>query len=145
MRISDWSSDVCSSDLEGLLPRRTEGAAAGGEEAAGGRQQGSQPARPRPHGCTCCRLGTSHTRAVVSRVPMAPTTSGSSVVSAAISAVAAVPISKTQTALAKPRLQAWRSEERRVGKEWLSGCRSRWSPDNYKTKRLNASQAENNN
>src|SRR3546814_17420532 len=23
---------------------------------------------------------------------------------------------------------AWRSEERRVGKEWVSTCRSRWSP-----------------
>src|SRR3546814_16919441 len=91
--------------VEGLLPRRTEGGGLGGEDAAGGRQQGSQPARPRPHGCTCCRVGTSHTRAVVSRVPMAPTTSGSRVVSAAI-----------------------RSEERRVGKEWVSPFRSRWSP-----------------
>src|SRR3546814_12746293 len=27
-----------------------------------------------------------------------------------------------------------RSEERRVGKECVSTCRSRWSPDNYKNK-----------
>src|SRR3546814_18256154 len=25
-----------------------------------------------------------------------------------------------------------RSEERRAGKEWVSTCRSRWSPSNYK-------------
>src|SRR3546814_17645915 len=29
---------------------------------------------------------------------------------------------------------AWRSDERRVGKECVSTCRSRWSPYNYKTK-----------
>src|SRR3546814_17427665 len=28
----------------------------------------------------------------------------------------------------KNRAQAWRSEERRVGKECVSTCRSRWSP-----------------
>src|SRR3546814_8358577 len=27
-------------------------------------------------------------------------------------------------------IRAVRSEERRVGKEWVSTCRSRWSPDN---------------
>src|SRR3546814_18236585 len=26
----------------------------------------------------------------------------------------------------------WRAAERRVGKEWVSTCRSRWSPDDYK-------------
>src|SRR3546814_20487325 len=30
-----------------------------------------------------------------------------------------------------------RSEERRVGKEWVSTCRSRWSPDNEKKKKNN--------
>src|SRR3546814_16657394 len=28
------------------------------------------------------------------------------------------------------RLRCWRSEERRVGKEGFSTCRSRWAPDN---------------
>src|SRR3546814_20069756 len=31
----------------------------------------------------------------------------------------------------------YRSEERRVGKECVSTCRSRWSPYHYKTKRQN--------
>src|SRR3546814_15118559 len=30
-----------------------------------------------------------------------------------------------------------RSEERRVGKEWVSTCRSRWAPDNIKKKQQN--------
>src|SRR3546814_12017746 len=30
---------------------------------------------------------------------------------------------------AGPRRRGDRSEERRVGKEWVSTCRSRWSPD----------------
>src|SRR3546814_11211591 len=30
--------------------------------------------------------------------------------------------------------KAWRSEERRVGKECVSTCRSRWSPYHYKKK-----------
>src|SRR3546814_18912076 len=30
----------------------------------------------------------------------------------------------------------WRSEERRVGKECVSTCRSRWSPSHYKKKKI---------
>src|SRR3546814_10842364 len=60
MRISDWSSDVCSSDLDTLIARRHES--------------------PRPRQCK----------------------------------------------LRKPAKA--RSEERRVGKECVSTCRSRWSP-----------------
>src|SRR3546814_18433978 len=33
-----------------------------------------------------------------------------------------------------PSLLAYRSEERRVGKECVSTCRSRWSPYHYKKK-----------
>src|SRR3546814_6533267 len=64
MRISDWSSDVCSSDL---------GGAVGNRAAMGGR--GAQ----------------------------------------------------VELVLAA-ELGLWRSEERRVGKECVSTCRSRWSP-----------------
>src|SRR3546814_13268369 len=34
-------------------------------------------------------------------------------------------------------LAVWRSEERRVGKELVSTCRSRWSPFHYKKKNKN--------
>src|SRR3546814_9524709 len=72
MRISDWSSDVCSSDL----------------------------ARYRI---------LSHATA------LAPRTS------------AALP--------ARPARRDARSEERRVGKECVSTCRSRWSPYHYNEKK----------
>src|SRR3546814_7967800 len=69
MRISDWSSDVCSSDLRQLRRSR-------------------RPARPRPF----------------------PRTYG------------------VQRIDSCARGRDDRSEERRVGKECVSTCRSRWSP-----------------
>src|SRR3546814_5342728 len=78
MRISDWSSDVCSSDL-GLC------AALGPDELLG---------RDRDHQSV---LGDSDRRRI-------------------------------DRALAAWRLRRGRSAERRVGKECVSTCRSRWSP-----------------
>src|SRR3546814_5448713 len=83
MRISDWSSDVCSSDLPG---------GGGGANGAHGRQRSRRmdvlpagwPARPPPPGAAGA---------------------------------------------------ARRSEERRVGKECVSTCRSRWSPYHSKKKK----------
>src|SRR3546814_5515355 len=80
MRISDWSSDVCSSDLD-LLARGPDVAArrlqALDADAAPRRSPASTPPRRNRPACA----------------------SGSA-----------------------------RSEERRVGKECVSTCRSRWSP-----------------
>src|SRR3546814_7044339 len=82
MRISDWSSDVCSSDLA-LAIRRTEG--------DDDPQRGIQASQPLKHGDP---------------------------------AVEADPVVD-----AGKHLHDRRSEERRVGKECVSTCRSRWSPD----------------
>src|SRR3546814_4260904 len=76
MRISDWSSDVCSSDL-GAVSRRSHAPCgraglSGGHESLVGRYHAQE---------RCRRSGVEH-----------------------------------------------RSEERRVGKECVSTCRSRWSP-----------------
>src|SRR3546814_13677858 len=46
-------------------------------------------------------------------------------------------ISKLENDAASPSL---RSEERRVGKECVSTCRSRWSPDHYKKKQISDSR-----
>src|SRR3546814_18319220 len=46
MRISDWSSDVCSSDLLVIGPPASKGDA-GGQEDPGGECPGPHPARPR--------------------------------------------------------------------------------------------------
>src|SRR3546814_19749292 len=81
MRISDWSSDVCSSDLATPLRGR-------GRRRSAGR---ARPARP-----DAARPGPGR-RATAARRP--------------------------RIARGEPP----RSEERRVGKECVGSCRSRWS------------------
>src|SRR3546814_17929152 len=97
MRISDWSSDVCSSDLD--LPDRP------------------QPARLRQFlargAIAAVGLGLQFRRGLQLRIGGAQ-------------------VLRPRRDLALERLM--RSEERRVGKECVSPCRSRWSPYNYKKK-----------
>src|SRR3546814_9387206 len=78
MRISDWSSDVCSSDLLCLACRDARRAPGDGQRAVGAQ------------GAADGRYCEDH--------------------------------------LAADREPRHRSEERRVGKECVSTCRSRWSP-----------------
>src|SRR3546814_5279679 len=86
MRISDWSSDVCSSDLSG-----------GGA--------GSAPSMlPTP-----CRAHTGYLPSLATRFPW----------------LSAGTITDENTAAFQVCI---RSEERRVGKECVSTCSSRWSP-----------------
>src|SRR3546814_11011916 len=103
MRISDWSSDVCSSDL---APRGLDAAArslaAGGRcgtaqmgPAGVGEQQLRRPGESFGHGVT------GHVERVALRL-------------AHLERVVDVPQE--------------RSEERRVGKEWVRSCRYRWLP-----------------
>src|SRR3546814_11900570 len=88
MRISDWSSDVCSSDLP--CWRRTQCPSS-----------------------DCCRA-----RQAADSSPRVSTR-------------------PNQFALRSPITKSWRcrSEERRVGKECVSTCRSRWSPYHEKNKK----------
>src|SRR3546814_12873170 len=93
MRISDWSSDVCSSDLLAEIES----------------------------GDRVLEIGT-----------------GSGYAAAVLSRMAAEVYSierhgaladAARTRLRRPGFDN-RSEERRVGKEWVSTCRFRWSPSN---------------
>src|SRR3546814_11576053 len=95
MRISDWSSDVCSSDLAfSLFPR-------GVGVAAGLRQSGAIDQPPvAPPGCSGRQRSGSLIHCQCSC-----------------------------------RTLEERSEERRVGKECVSKCRSRWSPYHSKKKK----------
>src|SRR3546814_5649556 len=93
MRISDWSSDVCSSDLEQLG------------------QTGTVHRFARTH------VGEDLDRARLFEPHRLP---GDILVARAHPRVA-------QNA-AQPSSPKRRSEERRVGKEWVSTCRYRWSP-----------------
>src|SRR3546814_18974311 len=91
MRISDWSSDVCSSDLP------TGDTCAAPFPGEPGRSAGTGPAPVRgsarwPPACRWSGAGTA------------------------------------------PGSAPARSEERRVGKECVSTCRSRWSPYHSKKK-----------
>src|SRR3546814_12984537 len=93
MRISDWSSDVCSSDLDVIAKRAevrdTEWPERGIVESRRLRQIAGTE--------TCVRKYT---------------------------------ITGNNCRNNSPLLE--RSEERRVGKECVSTCRSRWSPYHYK-------------
>src|SRR3546814_14729513 len=101
MRISDWSSDVCSSDLDGqiYLPR---GPVIGGENAFG--TQGRAKARRSVGEDEFARIGILP-QEVVARDDIF-----------LVRQVLAVEADR-------------RSEERRVGKECVSTCIPRWSRD----------------
>src|SRR3546814_13758363 len=114
MRISDWSSDVCSSDLRGFL-HSVLGVAADTEHAIGDRHQ------PFAVG----REIVAHLRHAQMLRPI-PTSAGS-----------VTPTKSRGIASAEQMPTATRSDERRVGKEWVSTCRYRWSPVNYKKKKNN--------
>src|SRR3546814_4744196 len=94
MRISDWSSDVCSSDLT---------------------PQGApwEPDLRRP----IEQVGAIHKIEVKSR----------------LAKTQARPLTADEMPVAARAIPG-RSEERRVGKECVSTCRSRWSPNLQKKK-----------
>src|SRR3546814_16874816 len=96
MRIRDWSSDVCSSDLPKPFPWAIATARGRQREGANPIATGPPGSKPAPSR----RLAAIH--ALLDGVSDA-----------------------TQPELAERRD---RSEERRVGKECVSTCRSRWSP-----------------
>src|SRR3546814_8026997 len=115
MRISDWSSDVCSSDLV-------------------------------PHGWEAGLLFDETTATLfcgdlLTQLGGGAALTGDDIVDKAIAAEEAFQASALTPATAptirrlaalRPRtlavMHGGRSEERRVGKEWVSTCRSRWSP-----------------
>src|SRR3546814_13979470 len=95
MRISDWSSDVCSSDLEGFDDCRY------------------QFHRLSPYPVENYKLLLTLAMARLLQLLASPLKATHSSLS----------MSEPTTDRAKLR-----SEERRVGKECVSTCRSRWSP-----------------
>src|SRR3546814_12589245 len=107
MRISDWSSDVCSSDLTMHHESNTQN-----DPKPLASHRGYHDNRA--SGCTGERSHHNRSGDIVNH-----------------------------------RTSYSRSEERRVGKECVSTCRSRWSPYHYKKKRIvnrpNYNDEENNN
>src|SRR3546814_19667317 len=112
MRISDWSSDVCSSDLDLLI--------AGGVES----MSRAPFVMPKPE--------TAFSRANA----VYDTTIGWRFVNPRMKAaygVDSMPETGENVAqehgISRQDQDAFRSEERRLGKECVSTCRSRWGPD----------------
>src|SRR3546814_15611149 len=103
MRISDWSSDVCSSDL--AIPLLAETC------PEHGRRGGGRSAYPWLD------------RILVVDVPVT------------VQHARLLQRDGIDAALADRMIAAQRSEERRVGKECVSTCRSRWSPYHSKHKK----------
>src|SRR3546814_2984541 len=107
MRISDWSSDVCSSDLEALNPRLIT-ASVNGYGSTG-------PYVDRPAFDFIAQAMSGFM--AVNGDPDGPPRR------------AAPPVSDLIAGLyCAFGVTSARSEERRVGKECVSTCRSRWSP-----------------
>src|SRR3546814_14586054 len=112
MRISDWSSDVCTSDLPVLCPR-----------------EGGDPLRrrldPRLRGRTRVRgLGWSNP---VLSISWQAGKSGT--VYIGVTSDLRKRVWQHREGIIEGFTKRYgRSEERRVGKECVSTCRSRWSP-----------------
>src|SRR3546814_16477836 len=113
MRISDWSSDVCSSDL--TVPARKL----------------YDLVRNLPEGAEV-RLDFDETKALLrcgrSRItlPVKPANEFPQLDDRGL---------ETAVTFELPEGELKRSEERRVGKECVSTCRSRWSPYHSKKKK----------
>src|SRR3546814_13932625 len=104
MRISDWSSDVCSSDL-----------GVAGQSGFELRGDIDRLLRRKWRGGNQRFVARAQHRQVIADV-----------------------IEHHIRGVAQPRaIEGERSEERRVGKECVSTCRSRWSPYHYKKKNNN--------
>src|SRR3546814_20998063 len=104
MRISDWSSDVCSSDLAQIILARDDQIAL---------RRGQQALRARKPRFGLGHIGAgeiAHLEPVPRRLK-----------------VGAKHLHLIFVQL-DDLLRPYRSEERRVGKECVSTCRSRWSP-----------------
>src|SRR3546814_17204469 len=97
MRISDWSSDVCSSDLDIEESKRLHS----------GSYVEMYEKKP-----------ISRIRRLISMMDLK---GGESIADFACGNAMLLPLVSTKA--------DHRSEERRVGKECVSTCRSRWSPD----------------
>src|SRR3546814_18656222 len=124
MRISDWSSDVCSSDLKWRLLRTQRvakglrrgdsGIGAGGVGVREGNRVHHLPERRRLDVGRICEQPVKLRRAHASRSDNEERRDDLFV---------------EYRGVALQYLLDARSEERRVGKEGVSSCRSRWAPE----------------
>src|SRR3546814_15209121 len=120
MRISDWSSDVCSSDLTGFVNAVMGGTPMPGLDRKDDGYFAGVTWQATPRWAITGAAYYDRSKNVVE--------SGDKGQRYALVAVAEYALSKRSPVYATVA----RSDERRVGKECGSACRSGWSPDNSK-------------
>src|SRR3546814_13612930 len=123
MRISDWSSDVCSSDLLWVL--RVEPRPEGHADVS--RKELCRTTRARHRDDVMCAVFRYHAHCCVAKHP--GRAENEDFHADCSSGIAAAP----SVSSASSRCDS-RSEERSVGQECVSTCSSRWSPSPYKKK-----------
>src|SRR3546814_11267399 len=127
MRISDWSSDVCSSDLRLVLDGRVDGV----ERQLLVRIERGQiveiDAVPHRFGIVEIDLDQLGQRKITLAVARRA--------NLALDGVAGAQAIFADLVRRHVNVIGTRSEERRVGKECVSTCRSRWSPFHSKKKK----------
>src|SRR3546814_18411356 len=127
MRISDWSSDVCSSDLNGACPLTASAEPvklnqATRDQVAAVMLQTGTPERQEE---ALRYAGVEPVKGEPSESPTKGMNLG-----ARIAHVGGRTHAQGYTEFGSPMAgNALSSEERCVGKEWVSTCRSRWSPE----------------
>src|SRR3546814_12322740 len=122
MRISDWSSDVCSSDLNAAGARILRCEDAERDADGGGDQHRDAAEVDGDHGLFPEVVHQDEDREQEAERRQLP-------------AAELPPGERHQQDEPRPgHAEQERSEERRVGKECVSTCRSRWSPYHYKKK-----------
>src|SRR3546814_20338675 len=117
MRISDWSSDVCSSDLRVAKAKAADRKLDHFAIHICTIAHRNELVSTRPHGSPRFAL-------------LPPRTLASGLAALGRGAVVYPPCGEAVGRGTEPV----RSEERRVGQWWVSTCNSRWSPDHYKKK-----------
>src|SRR3546814_16832827 len=118
MCISDWSSDVCSSDLAAAAAEVADVAVAR-VDAHAHHEGGLKAARAAPVDVELDQAALHRHRHAQAGARVLDDTLGLGVAEEGEDGIADALIHR----------RAVRSEERRVGKEWVSTCRSRLSPD----------------
>src|SRR3546814_12111591 len=125
MRISDWSSDVCSSDLFRQVIQRLAKLL-----RFGGVLQGHATQNFR---CKVRKASEAHIRLFAERIAHAQSAMiGNADDITRISLIRQLTVlgEEEDGTMDRDRFSMARSEERRVGKECVSTCRYRWTPYN---------------
>src|SRR3546814_14003648 len=118
MRIRDWSSDVCSSDL----PVNARGL----EDIVVTARRTSEALQTTPVAVTALNNEALLTKQIAQVTDLARSTPALSIGTGGTGPATIVYLAIRGQAQNSPN--SFRSEERRVGKECVSTCRSRWSP-----------------